>query len=165
MLNLEDGCKALLRDEVGCTTFRDFVKNVVRSPEVFNFWIEVELFRKLTSPEEMLEKAQSIYTQYCVEGAANEINVDGRSRKKAKQNIESGNVDVALFDAMQRSIFELLSFDCFLQFFRTREYQYLAVQNQKEPQKRLQFSSNRYRSLVKRVTSSQDNLNTYILNM
>jgi len=113
---MEKECYEVLHDKEGCISFKQYLKNACAG-EVLNFWIEVELFKKIERPEEIISKAKFIFDKYLEFGTETEINVDEKSRVVVKKILDDGNVfDTTLFDKIQQQAFDLLSSDCFLGF-------------------------------------------------
>lgn len=113
---MEKECTEVLHDKEGCTAFKQYLKNACAA-EVLNFWIEVELYKKIHNFEELSSKAHHLFNKYLEFGTETEINVDERSRVVVKEVLQTGNgIDTKLFDKVQQQAFDLLCSDCFLGF-------------------------------------------------
>ncbi|CAF4316403.1 unnamed protein product, partial [Adineta steineri] len=73
----------LLNDEMGLHIFTEFLKKEF-SQENIQFWIECENFKKLTDPDEIRAKANSIWTTYLhdTDDGSCRINIDNRTRQE-----------------------------------------------------------------------------------
>jgi len=96
--------------------------NGMHSSEIFDFWIEIELFRNIRNSKKATSKAMFIFDKYCAAGARKEVNFDGKLREIVQENMQNNIIKPNLFDAIQQSIFEIISTDCFLGVRKTEAY-------------------------------------------
>jgi len=112
----------VLRDPVGCTLFRAFLKTVVAS-EVLDFWIEIELFRSLdVNDRERTAKAMFVFQKYCSPSSDHAINIPERMRSTLKNYVDNQRFDRLMFDETQEYVYGMLCLDCFLRFKQSEMY-------------------------------------------
>jgi len=95
--------------EVNFEEFVRFMINDKRNKDAFK-----ELLKK---------RASFIYNEYVSPSAPRQVNIQGPTRKKVKEDIESGNVTLNTFDKAEQEILALLSTDTFARFKQSQLFQ------------------------------------------
>jgi len=95
--------------EVNFEEFVRFMINDKRNKEAFK-----ELLKK---------RAAFIYNEYVSPSAPRQVNIQGPTRKKVKEDIENGNVTLNTFDKAEQEILALLSTDTFARFKQSQLFQ------------------------------------------
>jgi len=86
--------------------------NKIHAQEGLEFWLEVEMFKRITECEECMVAAKRIYTRFLSGGSKAEINIDGFVKDRVRDTLERALYDQQLFDSAQRSVYETLNFTC-----------------------------------------------------
>eukprot|EP01112_Ceratiomyxa_fruticulosa_P013445 TRINITY_DN3786_c0_g1_i1.p1 TRINITY_DN3786_c0_g1~~TRINITY_DN3786_c0_g1_i1.p1 ORF type:complete len:304 (-),score=64.54 TRINITY_DN3786_c0_g1_i1:92-1003(-) len=104
-----------------CLLFRDFLKEHYAG-ESLSFWATIQIFKKITDPDELKEKAENIFTKYFTQDSENEINVDYRSKERLIQKMKQP-YGIELFDEVTAVIYSLLETECLSKFLKSPAYQ------------------------------------------
>ncbi|CAF3564600.1 unnamed protein product [Adineta steineri] len=112
----------LLNDEMGLHIFTEFLKKEF-SQENIQFWIECENFKKLTDPDEIRAKANSIWTTYLhdTDDGSCRINIDNRTRQECQQLLLN-NPSNHIYEKAQSQIFQLMKYDSYTRFLKSDMY-------------------------------------------
>jgi len=86
--------------------------NKIHAQEGLEFWLEVEMFKRITECEECMVAAKRIYTRFLGGGCKAEINIDGGVKDRVRDTLEAALYDQKLFDSAQGSVYETLNFTC-----------------------------------------------------
>jgi len=100
------------KQNTGEVNFEEFVRFMIndkRNKDAFK-----ELLKK---------RAAFIYNEYVSPAAPRQVNIQGPTRKKVKEDIESGNVTLNTFDKAEQEILALLSTDTFARFKQSQLFQ------------------------------------------
>jgi hypothetical protein len=81
------------------------------------FWIDVELF-KMETAGDIKEQANIIYAKFLSNDAEYQVNLDSDAMRTLNKRFMTGDVDRAIFDVAQRSVFKLMEFACIAGFQR-----------------------------------------------
>jgi len=92
--------------------------NKIHAQEELEFWLEVEVFKRLEESMECMLSTKRIYTKFLSCASKSEINIEGTLRQKVIDVMEGGVWDQHLFDNAQLSVYETLNFNC-VRSFRT----------------------------------------------
>jgi len=95
--------------EVNFEEFVRFMINDKRNKDAFK-----ELLKK---------RAAFVYNEYVSPAAPRQVNIQGPTRKKVKEDIENGNVTLNTFDKAEQEILALLSTDTFARFKQSQLFQ------------------------------------------
>lgn len=77
--------------------------------------------RKILSQEELRENAQYIFDRFLENGSEYELNIDAFTREQVRAKL-SDDIDMNLFDDVQKVVYESLWMDCFPPFTHTEAY-------------------------------------------
>lgn len=86
--------------------------NRIHAQEGLEFWLEVELFRRVTECEECMRAAKRIYSRFLGGSSRAEINIDGAVKDQVRDIMARTIYDQHLFDNAQKSVYETLNFTC-----------------------------------------------------
>jgi len=103
--------------------FRSFLKEL-HSTENLAFWLEVEEYKALTNAADRSIKAKDMYIKFIAPNGRYEINICDALKKELLQKMVhlDKDVDEHLFDSVQRSIFDLMSYDSYAKFLKSERY-------------------------------------------
>ncbi|KAJ3436338.1 hypothetical protein M0812_18395 [Anaeramoeba flamelloides] len=124
-----------------------FLKFVKFSESEYNdenllYWQSVNIFKQLFEDGELKKakkQAKNIFNLYIKNDAAKQINISGKSRNeliKIFDNLSNNFPDKNIFNKTQRSIYDMMSNDLYLSFFKTPLYQEIIqeIENEKKLQ-------------------------------
>ncbi|CAF3785148.1 unnamed protein product [Rotaria sordida] len=116
------GFEKLLNDEIGLHVFTEFLKKEF-SQENIQFWIECEKLKKLSDPDEIRNKANSIWSTYLhdTDDGSCRINIDSRTRQECQQSLLN-NPNAHIFEKAQSQIFQLMKLDSYTRFLKSNMY-------------------------------------------
>ncbi|CAF3564657.1 unnamed protein product [Adineta steineri] len=116
------GFEKLLNDEMGLHIFTEFLKKEF-SQENIQFWTECEKLKKITDPDEIRIKANSIWTTYLhdTDDGSCRINIDSRSRQECQQSLLN-KPNAHIFEKAQSQIFQLMKLDSYTRFLKSNMY-------------------------------------------
>uniref|UniRef100_A0A8C1PCM8 Regulator of G-protein signaling 1 n=1 Tax=Cyprinus carpio TaxID=7962 RepID=A0A8C1PCM8_CYPCA len=115
-----ESIEKLLSCKAGQMAFQDFLKSEY-SEENILFWLACEEYKKITSPPEMISRANQIYTEFVQTEAPRQVNIDSGTRTNITNNISEPNL--SSFDTAQKMIFSLMARDCYPRFLKSDFYQ------------------------------------------
>jgi len=100
-------------DDELCALFIEFVHKV-HSQECIEFWVAVEMYKKIVCGEECVKVAKRIYNNYLRKGAEFELTISTMLKEEIRLKMEEGAqvYDQTLFDAAQIAVYNLLTLDC-----------------------------------------------------
>jgi len=103
--------------------FRSFLKEL-HSVENLAFWLEAEEYKALTNSADRSIKAKDMYIKFIAPNGRYEINICDALKKEILQKMVhmDKDVDEHLFDSVQRSIFDLMSYDSYAKFLKSERY-------------------------------------------
>jgi len=101
----------IVQDENLLAVLVDYLQSI-HAQEGFEFWVEVELFKRLVEKTKMEDAAKRIIKNYIVCGAISEINIDARLREDIFEKLKSGLWDQTLFNKTQEHIIDLIQANC-----------------------------------------------------
>jgi len=84
----------------------------IHATEALDFWIEVEIFKRLTSERECIKMANQIYKKFIDSSSQNEINVESPVKDEINHKINNQLYDTDLYDKAQECIESTLKFSC-----------------------------------------------------
>jgi len=84
----------------------------MRAQEGFEFWVDVELFKRTKDKKKSEEAAKNIYAKYMQPESIAEINIDYKMRMEVSDALSNGLWDYTLFDKVQEHIVELIKSNC-----------------------------------------------------
>ncbi|KAJ6244524.1 regulator of g protein-signaling 1 [Anaeramoeba flamelloides] len=124
-----------------------FLKFVKFSESEYNdenllYWQSVNIFKQLFEDGELKKakkQAKNIFNLYIKNDAAKQINISGKSRNELINifdNLSNNFPDKNIFNKTQRSIYDMMSNDLYLSFFKTPLYQEIIqeIENEKKLQ-------------------------------
>ncbi|CAF4267437.1 unnamed protein product [Rotaria socialis] len=116
------GFEKLLNDEMGLHVFTEFLKKEF-SQENIQFWIECEKLKKLSDPDEIRQKASSIWSTYLqdTDDGSCRINIDSRTRHECQQSLLN-KPHANIFEKAQSQIFQLMKLDSYTRFLKSNMY-------------------------------------------
>jgi len=91
--------------------FISYLKKI-HATEELEFWLEIEMFKRVTECMECMKEAKRIYTRFLSDQSFSEINIAGDLREEVHDKMESNLWDQRLFDNAQKSVYEALNFTC-----------------------------------------------------
>jgi len=91
--------------------FISYLKKI-HATEELEFWLEIELFKRVTECMECMKEAKRIHARFLSDSSFSEINIAGDLREKVDETMESNIWDQHLFDEAQKSVYEALNFTC-----------------------------------------------------
>jgi hypothetical protein len=100
-----------------CLIFRTFLKEQ-KCEENLSFWIEVELFKRECDPNEMKQKAETIYQKYFTEGV---LNIDCEVKQELRTSLDN-TVTSESFDGVQKQISRLMETSSLQKFLLTEDW-------------------------------------------
>ncbi|CAF3080341.1 unnamed protein product [Rotaria socialis] len=114
----------LLNDEIGLYIFTEFLKKEF-SQENIQFWIECEKLKKLSDPDEIRQKASSIWSTYLqdTDDGSCRINIDNRTRHECQQLLLT-NPSIHTFEKAQSQIYQLMKYDSYTRFLKSDMYRH-----------------------------------------
>jgi len=115
MLSLEE---ILYSKELG-PLFIEYAKKTL-AHEGVEFWLEIEVYKRVTDSMECLLLAKRIYSKYLSSVSSSEINMEGTLKAQIEAKIIGGLWDTHLFDQAQRNIYETLKLHCVRNFESSR---------------------------------------------
>ncbi|XP_064188082.1 regulator of G-protein signaling 5-like isoform X1 [Anguilla rostrata] len=110
----------LLSNNCGLSAFRAFLMAEF-SEENLAFYLACEEYRIIKSSATLSAEAKSIYDEFIVDGAPQEVNIDHETRCVTKCNLERPTL--TCFDLAQHQIYTLMEKDCYPRFLRSAAYQ------------------------------------------
>lgn len=84
----------------------------IHAIEALDFWIEVEIFKRLTSERECIKMANTIYKKFIDSSSQTEINVESPVKDEINHKINNHLYDTDLYDKAQECIESTLKFGC-----------------------------------------------------
>ncbi|CAF4058852.1 unnamed protein product, partial [Rotaria magnacalcarata] len=135
----------LLNDEIGLYIFTEFLKKEF-SQENIQFWIECEKLKKLSDPDEIRQKASSIWSTYLqdTDDGSCRINIDNRTRHECQQLLLT-NPSIHTFEKAQSQIYQLMKYDSYTRFLKSDMYRHCIrdeIQGKSISYSKQQFSKN-----------------------
>ncbi|XP_061752856.1 regulator of G-protein signaling 21-like isoform X2 [Nerophis ophidion] len=103
----------VLASKAGQVAFREFLRSE-HSEENLQFWLACEDYKKIKSVPEMITCANRIYSDFVHTEAPRQINIDCQTREKISRNMSQPSP--TSFDAAQKTIYCLMSRDCYPRF-------------------------------------------------
>eukprot|EP00026_Physarum_polycephalum_P004790 Phypoly_transcript_04814.p1 GENE.Phypoly_transcript_04814~~Phypoly_transcript_04814.p1 ORF type:complete len:272 (+),score=56.18 Phypoly_transcript_04814:99-914(+) len=94
-----------------CAGFVEYLASI-HAMEAFEFWIEVELYKRIQDEEECIKTAKFIFTTYLSPHSPTEINLEGRIRRELLESFSKNQSDPNLFNKAQDSVEMMLKYDC-----------------------------------------------------
>lgn len=91
--------------------FNNYLQRI-HAQESLEFWIEVEIFKRLTSERECIKMAQSIYKKFIDDASRTEINVDSQVKEELTTKLTHHLYDTDLYDKAQECVESTLKFSC-----------------------------------------------------
>lgn len=91
--------------------FLSYLKKIHASEEL-EFWLEIELFKRVTECMECMKEAKRIHSRFLSDHSFSEINIAGDLRDELLDKMESNLWDQRLFDNAQKSVYEALNLSC-----------------------------------------------------
>ncbi|XP_076000865.1 regulator of G-protein signaling 21-like [Genypterus blacodes] len=119
---LDESLETLLSHKNGQVAFREFLKSEF-CEENLDFWLVCQQFRALGSPEELTQRATSIYEEFIQAESPRQVNLDFYIRNTISQDLQQPNP--LCFDAAQKKIYSLMENDSFPRFIRSDMYKAL----------------------------------------
>lgn len=115
--------KELLDDQKGRELFnRWLVKEM--AAENLRFYIECEKLDEIQSRIEFYETASNLASKYIETGSSHELNINEKIRNSILsqlKNSNSENLDVTIFDAAKKAVFNMMRNDAYLKFINSDE--------------------------------------------
>jgi len=100
--------------------------------EALNFWVEAELYQRISRRTDLSPRAKEIYNKYLKDDSFREVNVDGSLRTQLAESITNADKQGAwgdphrnLFVPIQAVVLDLLSNSSLSAFLATKEYKKL----------------------------------------
>jgi len=87
-----------------------FYVNKIHAQESLLFWMEVEMFKRITDADECAKQAKLLYFRYLHPSSKSEINVEGKLKSDIEEVFSLGVWDPSLFDDIQASVQECLMY-------------------------------------------------------
>jgi len=114
------GLEDIFDDDELCALFIEFVHKV-HSQESFEFWVAVEMYKKILCGEECVKVAKRLFNTYLRKGAEFELTISIHLKEDIRRKIEEGAqvYDQTLFDEAQIAVYNLLTLDCLRSFIST----------------------------------------------
>jgi len=101
----------ILTDPKLSRLFVDFVLKA-HAEDNLEFWIEVELYKRLKDGSLLAKMGKRLYQTYLVAGADLEVNLEKKYKEDVRQKLDLEFWDVSLFEKAQKRIYHILSSDC-----------------------------------------------------
>jgi len=98
-----------------------FYVNKIFAQESLLFWMEVEIFKKITDSDECKKQAKLLYYRYLHPSSKSEVNVEGKLKAEVEKIISGGIWDATLFNHIQDSVHECLKYSVVKGFFESLE--------------------------------------------
>jgi len=105
----------ILRNRTELVLFAEYLCEL-HAEESLEFWISVEIYRLLPSSAERVLAARNIYNRFIKRLAPREVNVDAYIREQITDRMVDFQIDSALFEEAQLSVFQLLEYNCYARF-------------------------------------------------
>ncbi|KAF0992243.1 hypothetical protein HZS_1099 [Henneguya salminicola] len=102
-----------------CECFMEFLK-YEHSEENLEFYLHVERFKKLNSPQQIKIESKLIFEKYIYENCDNPINIDSNA-SQATLKFEN-NPNSSMFDVCEDQIYNLMKGDCYPRFLQSKHY-------------------------------------------
>lgn len=119
---LDESLETLLSQKCGQIAFRDFLKSEF-CEENLDFWLACQEFQTFDSPEELTQRAASIYEEFVSTESPKQVNLDFYTRKIIRQSLQQPSP--SCFVVAQKKIYSLMENDSFLRFTQSKQYQVL----------------------------------------
>ncbi|XP_038574415.1 regulator of G-protein signaling 21-like [Micropterus salmoides] len=119
---LDESLETLLSQKCGQIAFRDFLKSEF-CEENLDFWLACQEFQTFDSPEELTQRAASIYEEFVSTESPKQVNLDFYTRKIIRQSLQQPSP--SCFVVAQKKIYILMENDSFLRFTQSKQYQVL----------------------------------------
>lgn len=84
------------------------------------FWIEVELYKRIKDSSLCLEEAKRIYFRYLSHDSEVGLNVDGKLIAELDRRMEESFWDQRLFNNLQDDVYVVLKFECVRTFWTSK---------------------------------------------
>jgi len=130
--------------------FNNYLQRI-HAQESLEFWIEVEIFKRVTSERECVKMAQAIYKRFIDDASTTEINVDSCIREELCLKLNNNMYDTDLYDKAQECVESTLKFSClrvFIDDILPKELRRKSIQPENSA------SDKHRKSLLQRFTSS-----------
>jgi len=101
----------IVQDKDLLSVLVDYLQSI-HAQEGFEFWVEVELFKRLSDKTKMEKAVKRITKNFIKCGAVAEINIDAKLREDIFDKLKSGIWDQTLFNKTQEHIIELIQANC-----------------------------------------------------
>jgi len=88
---------------------------------IFSFWIEVEDFKKMTSPEDLARRAKEIFVKYFTAGSVYELYLSEKAKDVSAEQLR--NPTAGMFDSLQHVAWSLLIIDTVQPFLKSEYYE------------------------------------------
>lgn len=129
MVNLT--LEQILQSKPLSVMFISYLKKI-HATEELEFWLEIEVFRRLTECMECMKEAKRIYARFLSDTSFSEINIAGGLRDEVRDTMENNVWDQRLFDNAQKSVYEALNFTCVRTFCAETSKYSAAVQGRRD---------------------------------
>jgi len=96
-----------------------FYVNKIHAQESLLFWMEVEIFKRITDSDECAKQAKLLYYRYLHPQSKSEVNVEGRLKVELEDVIARGIWDQTLFNNIQENVAECLKYGVVRSFLET----------------------------------------------
>ncbi|XP_008822477.1 regulator of G-protein signaling 18 [Nannospalax galili] len=112
----------LLSHRDGMDAFTRFLKTEF-SEENIEFWVACEDFKKIKDPQQIIQKAKTIYEKFIQTDAPQEVNLDFHTREVIAKSIIQPTIHS--FDAAQSRVYQLMEQDSYTRFLKSDIYLHL----------------------------------------
>ncbi|XP_035525879.1 regulator of G-protein signaling 21-like [Morone saxatilis] len=119
---LVESLEALLSQKRGHAAFRDFMKSEF-CEENLDFWLACQEFKNFDSPEELKQRATSIYEEFIRAESPKQVNLDFYTREIISQSLEQPSP--SCFVVAERKIYSLMENGSFPRFIQSEQYKVL----------------------------------------
>lgn len=99
--------------------FDKFLRKV-HAAESLEFYIEVELFKRITEPEKLAKETFRMFNKFIINNSSYEINVEGEIKTRIRNILQNDSCwDNSLYNDAQVSVYNLLQADCLPMFYKS----------------------------------------------
>lgn len=121
--------ETFLSEKSGQTAFWEYLKSEF-CEETLDFWLACEEFKTCDSPEERVQRAESIYKEFIRDDAPKQVNLDFYTRDIISQSLQQPSQ--SCFDMAQKKIYSLMQNGAFPRFLQSEQFKLLFASTRKQ---------------------------------